>query len=62
LAAGEKSVRRSRMLVYTALLLTAAIGTLIYFLMSNEELSTCKQNVRTTLSQRFLSRLVLFSR
>jgi hypothetical protein len=48
LATGEKSVRRSKMLVYTALLLTAAIGTLIYFLMSNEELSTCQQNVRTT--------------
>jgi hypothetical protein len=44
----EKSIRRSKMLVYTALLLTAAIGTLIYFLMSNEELATCQQDVRST--------------
>jgi hypothetical protein len=52
LASSEKSIRRSKMLVYTALLLTAAIGTLIYFLMSNEELATCQQNVRATRSPR----------
>jgi hypothetical protein len=42
-----RAVRRSRLLVGTALVLTAAIGTLIYFLMSNQEWATCQQNVRT---------------
>jgi hypothetical protein len=48
LLSGETSaVRRSRMLVFAALVFTAGIGTLIYFLMSNEEWASCEQNVRT---------------
>jgi hypothetical protein len=48
LAAGEAMARRrSKVFVVAALALAAGIGTLIFFLMSNDEWTVCEQNVST---------------